>query len=181
LKASLFSFILLASSLAMAAPEAEFAFAHKNAELDVVVGAYSKATGQKFIIDPGARGKVTILNTVKVSAEEAFHLMSTALAINGYAIVKEGDLMIVRSARNVQRSLMEVSSVLPAMRPERMTTWVFKFKNTSAENINKDLRMLTSKDGEMSVHMDTNSVIISDWSSNMQRVAKIFELVDVKK
>lgn len=120
------------------------------------------------------------MTPAKVSLEEAFNLLSTGLAVNGYAIVKEGDVMTVRAARNVQRSLIDVTTEAPAARPERMATWVYKFKNIKVDHVNRDLRILASKDGELAIHADSNSIVISDWSSNLQRVAKIFEQIDVK-
>jgi general secretion pathway protein D len=178
LRTVLLSSLIFLGVTARAAEDIQFQF--KNVEVDVVIAAYSKATQQKFIVDPNVRGKITLITPNKVAIEEAFHLMSTALAINGYAILKEGDLMIVRSARNAQRSFVDVKTELPELRPERMATWVYKFKNIRSESVNRDLRILTSKDGELSVHADTNSVIICDWTSNLQRVAKIFEQIDVK-
>jgi general secretion pathway protein D len=61
-----------------------------------------------------------------------------------------------------------------------MATWIYTFKNTSAENVNRDLRILPSKDGEMSVYADNNQIIISDWTSNLNRIADVLKEIDVK-
>lgn len=151
-----------------------------NEEITKVIENYSKASGQKFIIDPGVRGKISIFVQEDVSLEEAFNHLSSALAINGYAISKQGDTMIIKSGRNIQRDFIETTTKLPSLKPERMATWIYTFKNTSAENVNRELRILPSKDGEMSVYADNNQIIISDWTSNLNRIADVLKEIDVK-
>ncbi|NJL24478.1 MAG: hypothetical protein HC902_04465 [Calothrix sp. SM1_5_4] len=46
--------------------------------------------------------------------------------------------MFVNQARNIQRNLIDVSSELPAARPERMFTLVIDLKNASADEINNN-------------------------------------------
>lgn len=151
-----------------------------NEEITKVIENYSKVSGQKFIVDPSVRGRISIFVQEDVGLEEAFNHLSSALAINGFAISKQGDTMVVKTGRNVQRDYIETSTKLPSMRPERMATWIYTFKNISAENVSRNLRILPSKDGEMSVNPDTNQIIIADWTSNLNRIANILKEVDVK-
>lgn len=150
----------------------------KNDELVKIIEAYSKASGQKFVVDPSVRGKISIFNQDEVSIEEAFNQLSSALAVNGFAISKQGDMMVVRQARNVQRDLIEVASELPPLKPERMVTWVAQLKNVSAETVNRELRILLSKDGELSVVPASNQLIFTDWSSNLGRVSELLKQID---
>lgn len=149
-----------------------------NEDLIKVIESYSKASGQKFVIDPGVRGRITIFIQEPISLEESFNHLSSALAINGYAISKQGDTMIIKSARNIQRDLIEVSTERPSLKPERMYTWIYNVKNVPAGNINRDLRILPSKDGEMSVNTNSNQIVITDWTSNLNRIADIMKEVD---
>ncbi len=151
-----------------------------NEELPKVIEAYSKASGQKFVVDPSVRGKATIIVQDSVSLEEAFDHLSSALALNGFAISKQGDTMVIKSARNIQRDLIEVSTALPLLKPERMVTWIYTAKNVPVVNINRELRIFPSKDGEMSVSSATNQIIISDWASNIHRINAILKEVDKK-
>ena len=151
---------------------------YTNAEIISIIEAYSKASGQKFIVDPVVRGKVSIFLPEAVSTDEAFNHLSSALALNGFAISKQGDTMVVKSARNVQRDFIQTSLELPAAKPERMATWVYTVKNMPAESVNRDLRILTSKDGEMSVNVRTNQLIFTDWVSNLHRVSDLFAAID---
>lgn len=175
---SIFTLILtLASTHAWAASET-FKFNYKGANLTDVLQDYSKASGQKFIIDSGLQGKITIINQGNITVEEAFNQLSSALATNGIAISKQGDTMIVNTARTTQRSAIEVVTELPPMRPEKMVTMMFSLKYIGADEVNKQLRILTSKDGELVPYTHSNQLIVSDWVSNLHRIAKIIDQLD---
>jgi type II secretory pathway component GspD/PulD (secretin) len=170
--------LILASSWAFAASETTIKLNIKNDELLNVIETYSKASGQKFVIDPSVRGKISILNQQPITLPEAFNQLSSALAINGFAISTQGDTMIIKTARNIQRDLVEVSTELPALKPERMATWIVSFKNIPAINVNRDMRIFPSKDGEMNVNVTGNQIIITDWTGNLHRIAQIVKQLD---
>ncbi len=168
--------MVLAMGTVQAADKMKMHF--NNEDLTKIIELYSKASGQKFVLDPSVRGKVSIYLQEAVTFEEAFNHLSSALALNGFAISKQGDTMIVKSARNIQRDLIEVSSERPSLKPERMFTWIYNVKHLSAGNINRDIRIFPSKDGEMAVNMNTNQIIFTDWVSNLNRIAEIMKEID---
>lgn len=149
-----------------------------NEELSKVIEIYSKASGQKFILDPGVRGKISIFNQEPVELPEAFNQLSLALSTNGFAISKQADVMVIKSARTIQRDLIDVTTEVPAVTPQRMVAWIVKLKNISAEDIMRDVRVLPSRDGEMNIVPNTNQIIFTDWSSNIARIAEILKTLD---
>lgn len=150
----------------------------RNEEVLKVIEVYSKASGQKFIVDPVVRGKISILNPGAVSLDEAFNQLSSALALNGFAMSRQGDLLIVKTSRNIQRDLIEVSSTLPALQPERFFTWVYETKSMKPDEVMRDLRNLSSKDGEMLAVPGTRQVIFTDWMSNLHRIKDLLAAID---
>jgi len=160
-------------------PELIDSFDYPNVEITDVVKAISELTGKNFIIDPGVRGKITILAPSQITVAEAYKAFLSALAINGYAVVPSGNFLKIRSARNAQRDGIETYSGSYYPNTDQMITRVISLKHISAEAINRDLRILTSKDGEMSIYSPTNSIIISDYGSNIDRVMKIISQLDV--
>lgn len=167
---------LLASSGTFAAEKIKMNF--NNEELSKVLEVYSKSTGQKFIIDPSVRGRISILNQTPVDSTEAFNQLSLALATNGFAISRQDDIMVVKAARNIQRDLIEVSSQLPPIKPQRMYTWIVTLKNVPVEHLIRDIRVLPSRDGELNSNISTNQLIITDWVTNLSRVAEIIKTID---
>ena len=176
MKAFLLAIVLVSAVVAQASNKVKLDF--NNTDLTAILKKYSEATGQKFIVDSVVRGNITLINPTEVSAEEAFNQISEALAINGYAFVKNGDWLTVRNARSAQRDNLSVTTELPQPLPMRLVTWVIAIKNTSAMELMKDVRMLTSSYGEISANTNTNQLIITDWSTNLQRVAEIIKTID---
>jgi type II secretory pathway component GspD/PulD (secretin) len=151
-------------------------FYYKDAPLSEVIETYAKLSGKKFVVDPSVRGKADILNRERVPLSEALNLMSSALAVNGFAISDQQGTYVVMSARNVQRSFLPVTDTLPALKPERMVSFVYTGKHVTADDLNKELRVLASKDGE--IVPIGNKLIFTDWVSNVHRIHKTLELVD---
>ncbi len=166
----------------LAAPKSDtttLKYNFRNEDIVKLIEEYAKASGQKIIVDPQVRGKVTILNPEPITLDEAFNQLSTALMINGLAFSKQGDTFVVLQARSVQRNLIEVVTELPPIKPDKMITWMVKLKYRDADSINKELRILTSANGELVAYRQTNTIIISDYVSNLHRIAAILKQLDV--
>ncbi len=160
-------------------PETIESFDFPNVEITDLTKAISELTGKNFIVDPGVRGKITIIAPSKLTVAEAYKAYLSALAINGFTVVPSGNFFKVKSARNAQRDSIETYSGAYYPNSDQMITRIIHLKHISAEQVNRDLRILPSKDGEMSVYSPTNSIILSDYGSNIDRVMKIINQLDV--
>lgn len=160
-------------------PETIESFDFPNADINDIVKAISELTGKNFIVDQGVRGKITIIAPTKITVAEAYKAFLSALAINGYALVPSGGFIKIRSARNAQRDNIDTFSGNYFPNSDAMITRIIHLKHISAEAVNRDLRILTSKDGEMSIYSPTNSLIISDYGANIERIMKIINQLDV--
>jgi general secretion pathway protein D len=153
----------------------------KNKDVAEIIEIYGKNSGEKFIIDPDVRGKMTILSEQPVDLPEAFHLMSSALALRGYAILKKEGFFMVRNARSATKDMVETSDKLPeSTKPERLFTWIVKPQFLRAETFEKNLRNLISRDGDFFVDPGLNQMVITDYLSNLHRVQAIIQASDRK-
>ncbi len=178
---TLIMFPLMIPAFVAAAPQTTIKFNFRDADIVKIIEDYSKASGQKIIVDPEVRGKATIFNPGPISLDEAFNQLSSAMMINSLAFSKQGDTMLVLQSRSVQRNLIEVVNELPPLKPDKMITWMVKLKHINADEINKQLRILTSRDGELVPYTQTNHLLISDYVSNLHRVAAIIKELDQPK
>lgn len=160
-------------------PETIESFDFPNVEITDVIHAISELTGKNFIIDPGVRGKITIVAPSKITVAEAYKAFLSALAINGFTVVPSGAFLKVKSARNAQRDNIETFSGAYYPNTDQMITRIIHLKHISASQVNRDLRILPSKDGEMNIYEPTNSIIISDYGTNIDRVMRIISQLDV--
>jgi type II secretory pathway component GspD/PulD (secretin) len=155
-------------------------FYFKNADVSEIIDAYARQSGKKFVIGPNIRGKADILVQEKVPLSEAFNLLSSALAFNGLALIEQQGTYVVQIARNLQNGsgpAMPVTDTLPPLKPERMMAYVYTPKHVSADLLQRNFRIASSKDGEMD--LEGNKLILKDWVSNIHRIHKTLQLIDV--
>ena len=149
-----------------------------NAEITDVIKAIGQLTGKNFIIDPGVRGKISIIAPSKVTVAEAYKAFLAALAINGFTVVPYGKFLKVKASRNAQRDSIETYTGAYAPTSDIYITRIIHLKHISAEEVNKRLRVLPSKDGEMTPYEPTNSLLITDYGANVERMVKIIKELD---
>lgn len=161
-------------------PDMIESFDYPNADVADLVKAISELTGKNFVVDPQVRGKITIIAPSRITVAEAYKAFLSALAINGLAIVPGDGFYKIKQARAAQRDNIDTFSGAYYPTSDQMITRIIKLKYISADTVNKELRILTSKDGELVPYTPTNSLIVSDYGANMDRIMKIIEQLDVQ-
>jgi len=161
-------------------PDLIDSFDYPNAEITDVIKAMSELTGKNFIIDPGVRGKITIIAPTKITVAEAWKAFLSALAINGWSIVPSGKFFKVKSARDARNDSVETYAGPYSPDTDQMITRIIHLKHIQAADVNSKLRTLQSKFGDINVYEPTNSLIISDFGSNVERISSILRELDVK-
>lgn len=176
---SLSVFLLLASTLIAQAETAKIKFNYPNTEITAVIAEYSQVSGKRFVIDSTVRGKISLINQDELTLSEAYNQLSEALALNGFALIDHSEFLTVRNARSAQRDNLPVfSENAPAALPQRMITFEKTLKNISVDEVQKELRLLTSSYGEMSTQLSTNKIIFTDWSTNINRIDEMLKRLD---
>lgn len=161
-------------------PDMIESFDYPNADVADLVKAISELTGKNFVVDPQVRGKITIIAPSRLTVAEAYKAFLSALAINGLAIVPGDGFYKIKQARAAQRDNIDTFSGAYFPSSDQMITRIIKLKYISADEVNKQLRILTSKDGELVPYTPTNSLIVSDYGANMDRIMKILDQLDVQ-
>lgn len=160
-------------------PETIESFDFPNVDIQDIIKAISELTGKNFIIEPSVRGKITIIAPSKITVAEAYKAFLSSLAINGFTVVPSGSFLKIKSARSATRDNIETYSGAYYPNTDQMITRIVHLKFISAETVNRELRMFTSKDGEMNIYSQTNSIIISDYGTSIDRFMKVLSQLDV--
>lgn len=161
-------------------PETIESFDFPNVEITDIIKAISELTGKNFIIDSTVRGKITVIAPSKITVAEAYKAFLSALAINGFTVVPSGGFLKIRNARSAIKDGIDIYSGSYYPNADQMITKVVHMKHISAEELKTKLsRMLSSSYGEMEANPQTNSLIISDFGSSIDRVMKIINQLDV--
>ncbi len=161
-------------------PETIESFDFPNVEITDIIKAISELTGKNFIIDSTVRGKITIIAPSKITVAEAYKAFLSALAINGFTVVPSGGFLKIRNARSAQRDGIDIYSGNYYPNSDQMITKVVHLKHITADTVKTQLgRLLNSSYGEIEAYGQTNSIIISDFGSSIDRIMKIINQLDV--
>lgn len=153
-------------------------FDFQNAEITDVIRAISQLTGKNFILDPAVKGRISIIAPSEVTVEQAYRAFLSALAINSYTVVPSGKFLKIMPARSAQRDSIETLSNGSAPSSDQMVTRIISLKYLNVADILRYLRNLPSRDGDLMGYDPTNSLIISDYGSNIRRIMKILDELD---
>lgn len=139
----------------------------------------SQIVGKNFMLDDTITGKVTIISPKPVSVDEAYEAFLAALAMKGYTIVEKGVVSQIRKRSDAIRETDEVLEGTETVDSDRMITRIIPIQYISANDIQKALKGLFSRSkARMVAYGPTNSLIVTDLSSNIRRLIKIVQKLD---
>lgn len=150
----------------------------QDQDIKDVIKQISKATGKNFIIDSKVRGKVTIISERMMTQEEAYQAFLSALEVAGYTVVTgPGGIIKVVSLKNA------ISSPIPIHVDSTPYTDSFVTRLISLDNINANdmanaIKGLVSKSGNLFAYPATNTLIITDSGTNIDRLMKLIKELD---
>jgi general secretion pathway protein D len=150
-----------------------------NTDIDGVVRAVAAMIDRQIILDPRVKSSnMTLYSETPVTITEAFLLFQTSLRGMGFAVVETaGVLRVVPEAEaKIQSGTVSVGSV--GVRGDQVITQIFKLNHESANNLVPILRPLISPNNIINANASTNSLVITDYADNLQRIAQIIATLD---
>ncbi len=151
-----------------------------NADIPSVVKAIGGHTGKNFIIDPRVTGNVNIISQSPVSKDLAYQMMLSALRVAGYATIEErGAVKIVPEADAKTSGTMLERPATGGVAGDKIVTTVIPLQNESAAQLATVLRPLVGANNFLSAYPGNNTIVITDYASNVERIRKIIAAIDV--
>ncbi len=151
-------------------------------DIKVFIKFISELTGKNFVVDDKVRGKVTVLSPSKISVEEAYKVFESVLEVHGFTTVPAGSVIkVVPSVEARQKSveLRKTPGFVP--RPDdRIITQIMPLLHANSQQVRKLLAPMVSKQGVVIAYDPTDTLIITDFHSNIQRLLSIVEEIDVE-
>ncbi|AUX49075.1 general secretion pathway protein GspD [Sorangium cellulosum] len=152
-----------------------------EADLPELVKAISNITGRRFIYGGKLRQiKATVYAPEKVTVAEAYSAFLSILASNDLTVIPHGRfLKIVETPGAVSETTPVFGTAAPVPAEDRFVTRMYRLSHIDASEAGGLLTKFKSKDGDVSVYPPGNLLIITDTGSNIQRMLRIVEEIDV--
>jgi len=155
----------------------------QDADLNVVIKFMGELTGKNFLVSDQVRGKVTVISPKKITVREAYKVFESVLEMNGYTAVQGDDAIKIIPSALARQSGLEIreGKAAKTFPPEdRMITQIIPLEHATAEEVRNLFASSVSKEGMIISYKPTNHLIITDRASNIHRLLKIVEQIDVR-
>lgn len=163
---------------AVQAQQSSITFNLKDAELETVIATVAEFTGKNFIIDPRVKGRVTVISSRPMNANEVYQTFLSLLEVHNFSAVPVGNVIkIVPSVNAKQMGGPEM--MRNDASGDEIVTRVIDVKNVSAAQLVPILRPLVPQHGHMAAYAPTNVLIVSDAAANVDRLLSIIGRIDV--
>lgn len=150
---------------------------YENIDLKVLARLMSELTGRNILMDDRANGKITVLSSREVTADEAFSLFKAALDRYGYQIVpRKGFYIVIPStdARRDGRLRFNPRNI----KGEEMTVGLIVTKNSDVTQMQAALRPLLSDPNGIQPFAGGRALVVVDRASNVAKVAELARQLD---
>lgn len=151
----------------------------EDIDIKVLAKLISEITGKNIIVDDKIQGKVTIVSSSEVTPLQAWKIFASAVQTKGFSVIDKGSYVKIIPEGSAKAEKMKLLSEDGSITSEDIVVAAVILKNADSTALRNSLSMLISPNGSISAYEPTNSIIISDISSNVKRLLSIIKDLDI--
>jgi general secretion pathway protein D len=149
-----------------------------NADVEAVTRAFGAMIERQIAVDPRVKGNITVYSEQPQTIREAYASYLTALRGLGFAMVESAGLLKVVPEADAKLQAGTVVVGEATARADQVLTQIFSLRYENANNLVTVLRPLITANNTINVSPGSNTVIITDYADNLQRLGKIIAALD---
>ena len=151
-----------------------------NADIEGVVKAVGEITGKNFLIDPRVRGTVNIISAKPMPRSLVYEVFLSALRLQGFAAIEDRGVVKILPEADAKLHRTPTFGPQDAAPPgaDQIQTRVFALTYESAAQLLPTLRPLISPNNTITSVPNSNTLVITDYASNLKRIERIIQAVD---
>ncbi len=151
-----------------------------NTDIEAVSRAMSAALGKPILVDPRVKGTMTLTAEQPVPVQEAYLSYLASLRGMGFAMVESGGLLklVPEAEAKLQTGSVTISGEGKARGGDQVVTQIFKLNHENANNLVAVLRPLITPNNTINANPGNNSLVITDYAENLQRISRIVAALD---
>ncbi len=148
-----------------------------NTDIEAVATAIGQVTKRNFLIDPRVKGTVNIVSSRPVPASAVYDIFLSALRLQGFAAVESDGVTKIMLEADAKLHLNRVTA-RSASGGDRLLTQIYALKYASANQLVPVLRPIISPANTIVAYPSNNSLVITDYASNLRRIDLIVDALD---
>ena len=155
-------------------------FNFPDADIMDIAKTLGKLTGKNFILDKEVKGRVSIISNSPITVSDAWRAFLTSLDMNGLAIVPTGQFLRIMRQNDAKGKNVRLYSGTRAPNTDALVTKIFKIKYISAKELENVIRTYANMGARIYGFEQTNTLIITDTGSNIEKIARMIAFLDVE-
>jgi general secretion pathway protein D len=151
-----------------------------NADIEGVVKVVSEITGKNFLVDPRVKGTINIVSAKPIQRSSVYDVFLSALRLQGFAAVEDRGLVKIVPEADAKLHSGPTAGPSDATRGggDRIETRVFTLKYESATQLLPILRPLIAPNNTIFAYQNSNTLVITDYANNIQRLERVIDSID---
>ncbi len=145
----------------------------KDADIREFIDQVAAITGETFVVDPRVKGQVTVISRSALSLDEVYQLFLSVMSTHGFSVLTQGD-----QARIVPGTEARSSANNGRAAPDDIETELIQVQHSSVNELIPLLRPMVPQNGHLAAINASNSLIISDRRSNIERIRQLIADLD---
>jgi general secretion pathway protein D len=153
----------------------------ENAPLNAVMEHLSRTAGFVVIKEVEVEGTISVIAHQPLTVDEAIMLLNTMLKQHGVTALRNERILTIVSLTDAKKRYIPVKAgANPDVisRSDEVITQVIPLRYTDATKLKDDLTPLLPEYAVMSANQASNSLILTDTSSNVKRIVQIVKELD---
>lgn len=153
----------------------------ENAPLNAILEHLSKTAGFIVIKEADVQGTISIIAQQPLTVNEAVMLLNTMLKQRGLTALRNERILTIVSLTDAKKRYIPVKAGNDPdviSRTDEVITQVIPLRYTDAAKLKDDLAPLLPEYAVMSANAASNSLILTDTSSNVKRIVQIVRELD---
>ena len=159
----------------------QISFNFIDASIDTVLDHLSEVAGFVVVREAPITGRVTVLSKQPVTPTEAVSLLNSVLKNQGYTVVQMGRILKIVTRDKAKKGNIPVhfgADPDTIDDSDELITQVIPVRSVDAVKLKTDLAPLISSDADLASNAGSNTIIMTDTSSNIRRIATIIQNMD---
>ncbi len=149
-----------------------------NADIEAVTRAMAVMIERQILVDPRVKGTITVYSEQPIPVREAYLSYLAALRGLGFTLVESAGLLKVVPEADAKLQAGTVQVGPPVVRGDQVLTQIFRLNHENPNNLVAVLRPLISPNNTINANPGNNTLVITDYADNLQRLARIIAALD---
>ncbi|KQP08383.1 hypothetical protein ASF45_33390 [Pseudorhodoferax sp. Leaf265] len=149
-----------------------------DADIAGVARTLSVITGRNIVVDARVQGTLSLHSETSVTPARAWEQFQAAVRMRGYTVVEAAGLYKIVPEAEGKLQATSVQAGAGPLRGDQIVTEIFRLSHENANNLVPTLRPLISPNNVLSVNAGNNTLVVTDYASNLARLRTLIAALD---